>query len=329
MNWSAILGDGLRSAIGVNGAFYALAAIGLNVQYGYTGLMNYGQAGFLLVGAYGTAIAVHQWTLSLPIAFLVGVLAAILFGLLLGVPTLRLRADYLAIVTISASEILRLVVNTRQAQPFTGGPQGIKQFANRFYEWNPIRPGRYGVWVVKFDHQQLWTIVVGWSVVALCTLVVWMLVRSPWGRVMRAIREDEDAARALGKNVVSYKMQSLVIGGVIGGFAGILVALDRQFVEPNQFDASLTFFIYALLILGGIARIAGPVVGGLVFWFFITATQTFLNQAIATDLLGARRVLEPDDVGPVRFMVVGLVLMLLVIFRPQGILGSRDEAVMT
>jgi branched-chain amino acid transport system permease protein len=156
-----------------------------------------------------------------------------------------------------------------------------------------------------------------------------MLVRSPWGRVLRAIREDEDAARALGKNVVGFKMQSLVIGGVIGGAAGILVALDRQFVEPNQFDATLTFFIYALLILGGLARIAGPIVGGLVFWFVISASQTFLNQAIGSNLLGVSHILKPDDVGPVRFMLVGLILMLLVIFRPQGILGSKDEAVMT
>jgi neutral amino acid transport system permease protein len=325
VNWSVIFADGLRSAVGINGAYYALAAVGLNVQYGYTGLMNYGQAGFLLVGAYGTAITVDRWGLPLPLAFLVGALAAIVFGLILGIPTLRLRADYLAIVTISAAEILRIVVNSRQAQGLTGGPQGLALDASSFYNWNPIAPGRYGFGDVQFDHQQLWIMLVGWSTVAVCSFVVWMLVRSPWGRVLRAIREDEDATRALGKNVVGFKLQSLVIGGVIGGLAGILVALDHQFVEPAQFETSLTFFIYALLILGGLARIFGPVLGSLVFWFIISASETFLSQAVDSHFLGLQHLVRAEDVGAVDFMLVGLLLMALVIFRPQGLLGSRAE----
>lgn len=326
MHWSDILSDGVRTGIGLNAAFYVLAAVGLNVQYGYTGLMNFGQAGFLLVGAYGTAIAVAQWDLPLPVAFLIAVLASMGFGLLLGIPTLRLRADYLAIVTISAAEILRIVVNTRSAQSLTGGPQGINGFADTFYSWNPIHTGRYGIGSIKFSEHDLWAMAVTWTLVALCSLLVWALIRSPWGRVLRAIREDEDAVRALGKNVVGYKMQSLVLGGVIGGMAGIMVALDRQFVEPVQFEAALTFFIYALLLMGGLARIAGPIVGGIVFWFVISAAQTFLAQAVEHKFLGINHIMQADDVGPARFMLVGLILMLLVIFRPQGILGSRAEA---
>src|SRR4051794_1573328 len=107
MNWGSILENSIRSGININPAVFALAAVGLNVQFGYTGLMNYGQVGFLMVGAYGTAISVDKWNLPLPVAFLVGIAAAVLLGLLLGLPTLRLRADYLAIVTISAAEILR------------------------------------------------------------------------------------------------------------------------------------------------------------------------------------------------------------------------------
>lgn len=326
MQWSTIFSDGIRTGVGLNAAFYVLAAVGLNLHYGYTGLMNFGQAGFLLVGAYGTAIAVDQWNTSLPVAFLVAVLAAIGFGVLLGIPTLRLRADYLAIVTISAAEILRIVVNTRSAQSFTGGPQGLKQFADTFYKWNPIHAGRYGFGTIKFSNQDLWVMLVTWSLVAICSLIVWALMRSPWGRVLRSIREDEDAVRALGKNVVGYKMQSLVLGGVMGGLAGVMVALDRQFVEPVQFEAALTFFIYALLLLGGLARILGPIVGGIVFWFLISATQTFLSQAVDHKFLYINHLIKSDDVGPVRFMLVGLILMLLVIFRPQGILGSRAEA---
>src|SRR5262245_21963056 len=137
-----IFEDGLRSSLGLVAAVFALTAIGINLQFGYTGLANYGQVGFLLVGAYGTAIAVDKWNLSLWLAFLVRVGASVLLGSSLGIPTLRLRADYLAIVTVSAAEILRIIANSRAAQDVTGGPQGIGGFAGAFYRLNPFN-GRY------------------------------------------------------------------------------------------------------------------------------------------------------------------------------------------
>jgi len=328
MNWTRIFSDGLRSGLGMNAAVYALAAVGLNLQYGFTGLWNFGQAGFLLVGGYGTAIAVHSWGFPLGWAVLVGVAAAVLLGLVLGLPTLRLRADYLAIVTISAAEILRIVVNSTSVQSVTGGPQGIKGFANSFFDNNPIPKGRYGIGSVTFTHRDLWVILVTWVIVALASAMVWLLVHSPWGRVVRAIREDEDAVRALGKNVFAYKMQSLVIGGALGGLAGIMLVIDRQFIEPNNFQSAITFFAYAALILGGTARIFGPILGAIVFWFIVEGTQSFLTQAVSHDFLGASRVLNPTQVGPIRFVIVGLLIMLLVIFRPQGFLGSRTEVML-
>ena len=328
MDWIRILSDGLRSGLGVNAAVYALAAVGLNLQYGFTGLWNFGQAGFLLVGGYGTAIAVHSWGFGLGWGVLVGVAAAVLLGLVLGLPTLRLRADYLAIVTISAAEILRIVVNSTSVQSVTGGPQGIKGFANSFFEHNPIPNGRYGIGAVTFTHRDLWVILVTWVIVALASLLVWLLVHSPWGRVVRAIREDEDAVRALGKNVFAYKMQSLVIGGALGGLAGIMLVIDRQFVEPNAFQSAITFFAYAALILGGTARIFGPILGAIVFWFLVEGTQSFLSQAVSHNFLGVSNVLTPTQVGPIRFVVVGLLIMLLVMFRPQGFLGSRTEVML-
>src|SRR3954470_22249288 len=163
MDWSGILSDGVRSGLGINAAVYALAAVGLNLQYGYTGLWNFGQAGFLLVGGYGAAIAVNSWGLGLGWGVLVGVGAAVLLGIVLGLPTLRLRADYLAIVTISAAEILRIVVNSRSVQSVTGGPQGIHGFANAFFDNNPIPDGRYGIGVVTYTSRDLWPIVVTWG----------------------------------------------------------------------------------------------------------------------------------------------------------------------
>jgi branched-chain amino acid transport system permease protein len=328
MDWVRILSDGVRSGLGMNAAVYALAAIGLNLQYGYTGLWNFGQAGFLLVGAYGTAIAVNSWGLGLGWAVLVGMAASVLLGLVLGLPTLRLRADYLAIVTISAAEILRIVVNSTSVQSVTGGPQGIPRFANSFYDHNPIPKGRYGIGSVTFSHRDLWVMSVTWAIVALASLMVLLLVHSPWGRVARAIREDEDAVRALGKNVFSYKMQSLVIGGALGALAGIMLVIDRQFVEPNNFQSAITFFAYAALILGGTARILGPILGAVTFWFLIEGTQSFLTQAVSHDFLGTHHVLKTTQIGPIRFVIVGLMIMLLVIFRPQGFLGSRREVML-
>jgi branched-chain amino acid transport system permease protein len=320
-----IFEDGIRLGVGIAAAVYALTAIGINLQFGYTGLVNYGQVGFLMVGAYGTAMAVDHWDWPLATAFFVGMAAAIALGLLLGIPTLRLRADYLAIVTISAAEILRVVANSRAAQDVTGGPQGIQGFAGDFFDLNPFE-GRYTLFgSVSWSARNLWVIFVTWGLVALVSILMALLVRSPWGRVLKAIREDEDAVRALGKNVFGFKMQSLVIGGVIGGIAGVMLAIDRQFVEPRNFESAVTFLAYAALIMGGVARILGPIVGSIILWFVISASESFLRQAIEQEFLGIDNVIGRDDVGPVRFMLVGLLIMLLVIFRPQGVFGNRNE----
>ena len=209
VDFGQVLTDGIRAAIGVNAAAYALAAIGLNVQYGYTGLLNFGQVGFLLVGAYGTAITVDEGA-PLWLAVLVGIAAAIGLGLLLGIPTLRLRADYLAIVTISAAEILRIGAVSSQLEGLTGGRSAFGGFAVDFFDLNPISPGRYGIGDVSFDHRTLWIMLVAWALVALSTALVWLLLRSPYGRALRSVREDEDAARSLGKNAFGLKLQSLV-----------------------------------------------------------------------------------------------------------------------
>jgi branched-chain amino acid transport system permease protein len=335
MDWSIIFEDGLRTAFGIIAAVYALTAVGLNLQFGYTGLMNYGQAGFVLVGAYGMAIFIYEVPslevggvdLSLPVGFLIGGLCAVVLGLILGIPTLRLRGDYLAIVTISAAEILRITTNSRAAQDVTGGPQG-KRFASGFFDVNPF-DGRFKLFgAVAFSANTLWVMVWTWGLVAICSVAMFLLMRSPWGRALKAVREDEDAARALGKNVYAYKMQSLIIGGVIGGMAGMMLALSRQFVEPDAFQSSITFLAYAALILGGLARILGPILGSMLLWFVIAASESFLSEAVEHGFLGIDNVITSDDIGPVRFMLVGLLIMLLVIFRPQGILGDRQEVML-
>jgi branched-chain amino acid transport system permease protein len=321
-----ILADALRTAFGPLGAAYALAAIGLNLQFGYTGLLNFGHIAFLMVGAYGTAITVDQGG-SLWLGIAVGVLAAVVLGLIFGLPTLRLRVDYLAIVTIAAGEVLRTIVRSGGKDGLTGGVFGIQRFAGAFYDLNPYPPGTYGWGRFSYSARGLWVLTATWSLVALCTLVVVLLVRSPWGRVLRSIREDEDAARSLGKNVFSYKLQSLVVGGVIGAFAGIMLAIDRQSVNPDSYLPVGTFVAFAIVILGGAGSRYGPIVGGVIYWFLISFTDGFLRGLIDEGWVPGH-FLESTDIGAVRFMLVGLSLMLLMIFRPQGLLGKREEVLL-
>jgi neutral amino acid transport system permease protein len=323
MSVGGMLIEGIRAALGVPAVAYALAAIGLNMQFGFTGLLNFGQVGFLLMGAYGTAITASRG-LPLPLAMLCGIAAAVALGLVMGLPTLRLRADFLAIVTISMAEILRHLSRSQALEGLTGGNRGIAGFANWFLDTvNPVPAGRYGVGDLVFDERQLWITLVGWLLVALAVLLVRRLVAAPWGRVVKAVRADQDAPRSLGKNVVVYKVQSLVLGGVIGAVGGIVLALDANYTNPNYWVSDFTFFAFASLIIGGIATSIGPVVGAMVFWFLVQTVDALLRQLITSGPLDA--LLEPTDVGPLRFAFVGLALMLLMIFRPQGMFGDRDD----
>jgi branched-chain amino acid transport system permease protein len=323
MDFGQVLIDGMRSSVGVPAAAYALAAIGLNLHFGYTGLLNFGQVGFMMVGAYGAAVTVHQGG-SIWLGILVGVLAAVTLGVLIGIPTLRLRADYLAIVTIAASEIFRLMVSAPSWRAVTGGSDGLSGFSSGFYDLNPTPDGTYGFGPWRYSERTLYVLVVGWVLVLLATLLVALLIRSPWGRVIKAIREDEDAVRSLGKNVYGYKMQSLILGGVIGAVGGMFWVLAQAAITPGSFSPIPTFYAYAALILGGMARIWGPVVGSMIFWALLSFSQGFINELVANEYI-PRSIMDSNQAGNVRFMLVGLGLMLLLIFRPQGIFGDKRE----
>ena len=324
MDWELIFETTIRAAFTKDAIVYALAGIGLNIHFGYTGLLNFGQAGFVALGAYGTAVTVEYFEQSMWLGLFAGLLAAAVFALLLGVPTLRLRADYLAIVTIAAAESLRLILRSVTFTPVFGGSSGVNNFADDFYDINPYSPGNYGFGPLEFRHTQIWPMTVGWALVVVTAVLVYLLMRSPWGRVLKSIREDEDAAVSLGKNVFSYKMQALVLGGVIGALGGFINAVATQSVQPDNYGTPLTFFILTALLLGGAARVIGPIVGAMVFWMVLTFTDTFLRQASANDLI-PDSIMTGTQVGAVRFMLVGVLLCVLIIFRPQGIFGDRRE----
>lgn len=322
MDWNLIFETSLTTAFGPTAVVFALAAIGLNVHFGYTGLVNFGQVGFLAMGAYAIGMGVDTFGLSFWFCVFLGILAATALALVLGIPTLRLRADYLAIVTIAAGEIIRLNLRAAAFRETTGGAAGLQNFANDFFELNPFSRGEYGFWLFRYSASDAWVLVWGWSLVALACLFVYLLMRSPWGRVLKAIREDEDAVRSLGKNVYAYKLQSLIVGGVIGGIGGMIFAIDRQSVTPDSLGTPLTFFAYVALVLGGAARVAGPVIGAILLFFTTSFVDIALRQAIRNDHI---TFLVANEVGIVRQILVGLALMLLMIFRPQGIIGDKQE----
>ena len=234
---------------------YGLAAIGINVHFGWTGLLNFGHAAFMGIGAYVTVLLIPHSLgregvvissgLPLPLAILIGIIAAALLGLLLGLPTLRLRGDYLAIVTIAAAEIFRLLV--QDFEDLTGGVYGIIQFSDSLQSSRPDFITRFSE-SHNISPAQFWVGLLTWISIIVVLLILSRLKKSPWGRALRAVREDEDAVRALGKNDVLLKLQSFMLGAAIGGLSGIFLVFNYGTVQASTFVPVLTFYVWAALI---------------------------------------------------------------------------------
>ena len=321
MDWLQILSNSASSILSPATMAYALAALGLAVHFGFAGLINMGIAGFMALGAYGYAISILTFGFPWWGGVLVGMAASAVFALVLGIPTLRLRGDYLAIVTIAAAEVVRLLFLTSAFDPVTGSADGLSGYHTSFRAANPIPTGTYGFGPWTYNAVDWWVRILGLIALAIAVLVVWRLMTSPWGRVLKGIREDEDAVRSLGKNVFQYKMQALVLGGVIAGVGGIVYALPSA-VNSGVYVTSLTFFVYTALLLGGAATVFGPLIGSLIFWVLQTLLSNVLPALVAAGLLPFMSQIQASTL---RFILVGIALMLLVVFRPQGILGDKKE----
>jgi branched-chain amino acid transport system permease protein len=313
----AITFDALTAAdfwigVGILAGVYAIFTLGLQLNVGFTGVINFGQAGFMAIGAYTMGILVVRAGWSMWAAMAASIFVAMLAGVLIGLPSLRLRADYFAIATIAFAEIVRYVaVNARG---LTGGSQGLLGFDDAWLDVSDTILG----WLPDAWQDQflLPLLIVVWLFVIVLTGLMMLLQRTPWGRVLRAIREDEDAARALGKNVYAYKLQSIAIAAALGAVAGWFLALNLAFVEPSSFEPLFTFIGFTILVLGGLASYVGVAIGALILWTLLEATR-FIDLPLAA-----------EKVAALRFIVVGLALILLVALRPQGILGKRQEMVL-
>ena len=328
MDWNQIFQNTVRAAVGVDAIYFAIAALGLNIQFGYTGLVNFGQAAFMACGSYGLGMTAQYFGIGLWWGIPLGIIFVIILALIVGIPTLRLRADYLARVTIATAEIVRLFVRSVKFNKIFGGTEGISNFSRDYRELNPFEPGTtYGFAPFTFSGYTLITVFVGWTLVAIFAFLVWQLMRSPWGRVIKGIREDEDAVRSLGKNVYAYKMQSLIIGGIIGMFAGMLLSLDRGSVQPDNYSRDVTFYVLTALVLGGLAKVSGSIVGSMLFWVLFVLSDNILREVTRNGPLriGDFTIIQSTQVGAVNYMFVGIGLMLLMTYRPQGLFGNRKE----
>lgn len=324
MNWGLIFSNATYVSLSAAAAAYALIAIGLNIHVGYTGLLNFGQAGFAAMGAYGMAIPIATYGWHWSAAIFMAIICSVALALLLGVPTLRLRTDYLAIVTIAAAEIIRLFMKGVRFTWFTGGTDGKTGFARDFVSMNPFKDSKFQFFSQTVSGYSLFIALIGWTLVAIVTAMVFLLMRSPWGRALRSIREDEEAAKSLGKNTTLMKMQSLILGGVIGSLGGIILALDKQSAQPEEYGTTLTFFAFTIIVLGGIATIKGPIIGAVIFWFVLQFVDNMLEQLTRNNIT-PEWLVKGSNFAQVKFILAGLALAGLVIFRPQGIFGDKRE----
>lgn len=409
-------------------AVFALFSLGLNLQWGFTGLINFGHVAFMTIGAYVTALLtlpdflrempnriaeeiprrplLIQWLLQgiqnfilLPLqpvlpgqvpallAVMIGAGLAALLGLCIGFATLRLREDYLAIVTIGVAEIVRLVVLNEEW--LTRGTFGVQGFPLplgdvKFSTSWIGKPGMAALliaiaslagwylcrWLVKRWRQKTtrpaafigWAILGGLSlllgaaivwagtlalygdppdarkarlmvlVISALAVIFWQierLVHSPWGRILKAIREDEEVPRALGKNVFWYKLQALMLGGAITGIAGSFYAWQLSSVYPSQFIPLITFHAWMIVMLGGGGNNAGTLLGAVIFWAYTASTRALpwlaKSAAVWLSFPQLAEFLDDARLGAFRVMIIGLLLIGLMVWRPQGILGKKEE----
>ena len=324
----------LDSALGINrvGAFgailvYAILAMGLNIVVGYAGLLDLGYAAFFAIGAYTIGFLTSPSSVFVQRGWIPDALqnfwpaialswaTAAIFGVLLGAPTLRLRGDYLAIVTLGFGEIVpNFFLN---AEGVTGGTRGINPIAK------PNTVDLFG-YDLRFGptEERHWY----WLILAIGVLSLFMILRfydSRLGRTWVAIREDEIAAASMGVNLVKTKLWAFALGASFAGFAGSVFASYFQYVHPSNFEFSVSVTVLAMIILGGLGNIYGAVAGGILIGFFdriltewLTGPVQWIGETVGSEWLAKH------DVKQDRFLIFGLALVLMMLLRPEGLFPS-------
>jgi len=289
-------------------SYFVLLALGLNVVVGFAGLLDLGYVGFFAVGAYSVALLTSPdsilhtkwaWLASVPVGLAVSMVA----GLILGWPTLRLRGDYLAIVTLGFAEIIRIVATSTDTLRGDRGFTGV-----------PHPPGSGGgkpIFGVADATPYFW---LGLSVIILVILGVRNLDRSRVGRSWLAIREDEEAAEIMGVRTIKYKLWAFAIGAFIGGLGGVMFAGEQGFVNSDTFVLQFSILVLAGVVMGGAGNITGAILGGALVSYIPDRLRGISDPLFHTDLYGFR------------FAIFGVVIIVIMIFRPQGLIPSRRRA---
>lgn len=290
---------------------YSIVVMGLNLQWGFTGLFNAGVVGFFAIGAYGTAVligpervgAIGGFGLPFPIGVLGGAALAALAALIVGLATLRLREEYLAIATFGIAISIQLVALNFEA--LTGGAMGLISLPRPMLDVFSS-PAQYNLFYL--------------GVVAIVALLVYLAleraVASPWGRVLKAVREDETAARSLGKNPVLIRLQAFVLGCTLIGLAGGLYVGFIGYVSPLDFLPILTFQIWAMLIVGGSGNNRGAIAGAIGVWGLWTMSGLLISRVLPVQL--------QSQGGAIQVILIGLLIVLTLLFRPRGLIGERE-----
>jgi branched-chain amino acid transport system permease protein len=299
---------------------YVMLALGLNIVVGFAGLLDLGYAAFFAIGGYTAAFLTSPQS-PLPeayrtdfwLALVLSWLVAALFGIILGAPTLRLRGDYLAIVTLAFGEIVpRAILNL---EGYTGGSKGL----------NPIGRPHVGGYELLASDQVYWYYLIV-AVGAVSIFIITRLHDSRIGRAWMAMREDEVAAASMGIDLVRNKLTAFALGASFSGFAGSLYASMLQFIDPFQFDFSISIMVLAMIILGGIGNIWGVLVGGFVmgvfnFIFTESASGWIRNVGTTTGLTFLQHV----DFSSSKLMIFGLALVLMMLLKPEGFFPSAQR----
>ena len=276
---------------------FGIVSLSLNLEFGFAGLANFGKVAFFLIGAYTYAL-LSQIGVPFYLCLIAGGLISAIFGLVVSLPALRLRADYLAIAVLAFGEILRLIVKSEYW--LARGDWGIRVL--------PIFP-----WTGSHLAYRLENIGLVYFCLAICFLVVQLLANSPYGRAMRAIREDEVAAEALGKNRSKFKAQALMLGSAMAGIAGGLYAQYLQYVLPGMFMPMVTFTVWIMVLLGGPANNWGVLLGAALVEVFDRGTN------IAKDYITL-----PVDPTNLQYILFGALIIFVLLYRPQGLLKESS-----
>ena len=294
-------------------SFYIISSLGLNIQYGFTGMFNVGIAGFFAVGAYTSAILTgpeYADTIfggfQLPIIFgwLCAIVVSGLAGVLVGLVTLRLREDFLAISTFGIAICIQLVA--LNSESVTRGPNGLYAI-----------PKPFSRFLDSAVMSNLFYLIICIMTIVAIYYALERVVKSPWGRVLRSIREDEVAAEALGKNVFMYRLQAFVLGCGIMGLAGAMYANFVRFISPQDFLPIFTIQVYVMLIVGGKGNNLGAIVGAIVIWALWSASDSLINFIVTPDY--------QTQAAALRIIIVGMVLVLMLLFKPSGILPEKKH----